>query len=91
MASDETWTCVDELKRWQAGQKGQLADAVREVLAEIERLRVRASWGAWRLRALDAEAKIEAALVEAENAIQPCDCRKVERIIKALRGGDDAE
>jgi len=39
MPSDEKWTCTDELKRWQAGQTSQLADAVRELLAENERLR----------------------------------------------------
>jgi len=73
-----------------------LLDGCRGLLADNERLRAES---VTERRFTDdyikllhkAEAKIKAALAEAENAMQPCDCRKVERIIKALQGGDDAE
>ena len=102
MPSDETWTCVDELKRWQAGQKGQLADAVREVLAENERLRSEVQHHIDRRREVEewyhkAEAKIEAAL--AKSAAYPVTCPScgygwragLTSMARTLRGGDDGK
>ena len=93
MTSDETWTCVDELKRWQAGQKGQLADAVREVLAENERLR--ASNREWRTKRdiiAGLKAKIDATLAIPVPTLYAVACELAGEDspqAKALRGVDD--